>query len=415
VLTKIWVKHFRNLGEQVIGIHPKITVICGQNNQGKTNFLEAIYYLLSGQSFNRATVEQLICHSQKYARLGGLLRNTPSARFSGSSTTPLRLTPPLLGSPRSPINRTSGAFLNSPFGSELEKDFKLYLHLSEEAGKRIEFDGELLKSYSRVKDLVSVQYFSADVLWLFQESPAFRRSFLDGFCGKYYPGFVSLERKYQGVIRQKNALLALDDVDRRVLSILNGQLAEFGSEIVRIRCQALNEMMGVVKGYTRGYFDCDSEDIHGVYQVGTGKVSVPFDQFKAWYTQVLLDNVDKEIKVGQSLYGPHRDDFFILIKGRPMVGYFSRGMCRIMALLLSFSQLVIVSGRGERFPVLLLDDAFCELDSVKKAQLMADFSALAQVVYTSVSNEDYHIFGDCIKYELCNGVFCDSPEGSDHG
>ncbi len=357
MVNKVWTKGHRNLVEQVVVLHPRVTVVVGPNNQGKTNFLEAIYFLMTGKSPFRVPLDMMIGMSLPNSQLG-----------------------------------------LSAVG--LEGDRKLYIDLLRDGAKRIQWSGELVKSHRSVVASMAVQYWSADVLWLFQESPSFRRDFLDLFCEHYFADFSGIDRRYQAVLKQKNALLTLFPVDMVMLDLLNRQLAENGAEIVKYRMRAISLMMEIVLGYLPSYFPDQGQMITIVYSLcGIGD-GVGVDAYSAELLSVLTANRDREVRVKQALYGPHRDDFVVKVGDMPMVGYYSRGMTRLFALLLSFSQLLLLKTQHQRTSVLLLDDAFSELDLSKKKSLMMDFSTHVQVVYTTVLDEDRTLIDDLLVYRM---------------
>ena len=119
------------------------------------------------------------------------------------------------------------------------------------------------------------------------------------------------------------------------------------------------------------------------------------------YYKWLSEKVDgaflKERALGYSLYGAHRDDFYIEIEGKKLMTFFSRGINRVMSLLIYVSELIILNRQGASFPVLLLDDALAELDFKMKVGLLELMGKYTQLFYASVLEEDKLIFGEgCI-------------------
>ena len=360
MVNKVWIKGFRNLVEQVVTLHPRVTVVLGPNNQGKTNFLEAVYFLMTGKSPAKAQSDMMVSILLPKAQLGLSVVG---------------------------------------FG----EDKKLYIDLLRDGTKRIQWDGEFVKTHRTVMGVLAVQYWSADVLWLFQESPSFRRDFLDLFCERYFAEFSGFDRRYQSILKQKNSLLGMMSVDMKMLELLNQQLAQVGSELVRFRNLAIGMMMEKVTPYLASYFPNQGDDICVEYAFSGFLNGVSVDEYGAKLLQLLTEKCSKEVMVRQSLYGPHRDDFVVKVGDMPMVGYYSRGMTRIFALLMTFSQLLLLGSDQKRVSVLLLDDAFAELDLAKKKALMSDFSEYAQVVYTTVLEEDRELSDDLSLYRVAAG------------
>lgn len=351
MLKKLWIQGFRNLQETVIDFgDSKQVVIFGENNQGKTNFLEAVHVVINGHSPLDDKVEHWVAFGENQALLG----------------------------------------IDFPAESGLAR---LYCKINNEGKKWGVLEGKPLKSYTTIKPLLRSEYLSSDVIRIFKDSPDHRRRDLDKFCSYYFPGYAVLLKKYERVIKQKNAILKLSP-DPSEVRFWNLQILSLCSELLPIRLEALDRIQGELSGlvYSEAF----------PFRAETGK-QVSLKYVYSWtktpekaiqdLEEKLELNLSKEIQVGHTLYGIHRDDFDIFIDDKKLFHFFSRGINRLMAVLLKLAQLQLIEKKDGVFPLLLLDDTFSEVDpKIKKIILMALVKQERSMMYTSVIEEDKFLF-----------------------
>lgn len=299
------------MSEGVIVFSPSVTVIKGFNNQGKSNCLEAIFFLLTGKSITGAPLDYLINESKNFCQMG------------------------------------------LDFVSNEGNDERLYLTYKTDGTAVIEFKDAVLRRHSAVKDVLATRYLSADVLHVFQESPDFRRRYLDQFCNEYYSQYSRLVKRYDGLIRQKNRALK-DNFLESDIQLFNQQLIPIAAEIVQLRQAALVLMIERIGRECAEFFSMYDDKVCIKYKISSHLGES--DTYTEWLTTKLNGAFIKEKRAGYSLYGPHRDDFVMMIGEKPMMYYLSRGMNRIMAILLTLAQLKLLSQIKKCLPVLLLDD-----------------------------------------------------------
>jgi DNA replication and repair protein RecF len=362
VLKKLWIKGFRNFSEVHFDFSEKRhCFIYGENNQGKSNLLEAISVLSSGKSPRESVVRYLVGFDHSEALIGG--------DFVSSSG----------------VNR-------------------VYFKLSSEGVRSSFLNQEIVKSYTKLSRELSSVYLSADLIRIFQDSPSERRKFLDMFCSLYFHDYLATMKKYERVVAQKNRLLKSEVSDDSFV-LWNRQLCDLAYVIYDLRLRGL-ELLSSRVNELLGHIPALSE----------GRVSLRYDiksfkcdllNYKAVLYETISSNLYKERASGCSLYGPHRDDFVIYIGDLESMRFFSRGINRVLSILLYVSHLLLVFEHKGQFPILLLDDVFVELDEGMKRSLISLLCGYTQVFYVSVNESDRHYFDECAVIRLMKGVLTD--------
>ena len=361
MLSKIWIKQFRNLEEIVLEVPAETNFfIFGQNNQGKTNFLEAVYFLGNGKSPRHSDHITLINYDQTEAFIGADYEKSDSKR-------------------------------------------RLYLKITADGKKSGVINNKGIKHLSALRRELNIEYISADVIRIFQEYPDFRRKDMDRFLSVFDSEYESLLRDYERVIKQKNLVLKLGQAKQNT-EIWNEKLVMLAVEIVDKRVAYLEAVGTVLAPFVKSITGIPGK-IDLLYL--TKSLILPQIDRITYETILrckLSDSIEKEYRVGYSLYGPHRDDFDIVISDKPLFNFYSRGINRIVAMLLKLSQLIMLDRAYQSFPILLLDDTFAEVDKSKKIDLMALLERECRFFYTSVLPEDKDLFtGPVRDYQMENG------------
>lgn len=363
MLLKLWIKGFRNLKEVVIDFKfGRPFVIFGENNQGKTNFLESIYVLIHGASTLDDKVENWVSLGEKQALLGA------DFIYEGQVK-------------------------------------RLYTKVTDEGKKWGTLEGKPLKSYKALKPILRAEFISSDVIRIFKESPEYRRKELDKFCSAYFPEYGIALKKYERLIKQKNAALK-QLLSPSQIQFWNTQLILAASVLIPMRIEALNQIKTVLS-------DLLNLEEFPFLQEQVKTIALPYkfswNRSDVFDLQSLEDklqqNIHKELQVGHSLYGPHRDDFEVIMNGKNLFDFYSRGVNRLVAVLLKLAQLQLIEQREGIFPLLLLDDTFSEIDPVVKQRVVSLLEKKKRaLVYTSVLQEDHRLFTEpqVFKMQLGN-------------
>ncbi|MGE4169556.1 MAG: DNA replication/repair protein RecF [Candidatus Margulisiibacteriota bacterium] len=354
-IKKLWIKGFRNIGEILLDLTAhRHCFVYGNNNQGKTNFLEAIYVLANGVSPKEAHLDYLVGFGKEAAYVGADVSNG-------------------------------------------DQDERLYLKLTADKKKSLFLNQKPIRSFQTLRSLWSVQYLSADVIQLFQDQPDGRRQDLNRFCSLYFKGYPSVLKNFERALKQRNS--ALKAQNKAEATLWNEPFITYALEIIRFRQEACTVLEGILKQLMlEGQFPFQ---VLSVRYWTANRDS--FLDYRQWLVDKLTQNMHKELRAGYTLYGPHRDDFEIMVDGHSLYHFFSRGINRSFAILLKVAQLMALQNQYGGFPILLLDDVFAELDPNMKAIMVNVIQHKTAVFYTSVIPEDGLFFEDVKGFEMVQG------------
>jgi DNA replication and repair protein RecF len=342
LLTRIEASGFRNL-DGFAELGPGLNIFYGDNAQGKTNWLEAIYVLGTTKSFRTTQLRETISFTQQQ----GLLRGET---LHGSLTKQIQL----LVTPDS-----KQLFLN---------------------GKR--------ESLARYLGNLAVFVFSLEEMHVIRGDPGQRRRFLDRGVVTSSPRFLNTLSRYNQVIKQKNRLLGeaneSDDPGLFVSQVeaWNEQLVELGTSIHNERTAYVERLNRVLDQNDHGRAIFGAERINVCYRSqleGKGDL----DRYADLFRERLGLRLQAEIAAGHSLIGPHRDDLEILSEGREVAKYGSAGQQRSALLLLDLAQVSIYNSIYEESPVLLIDDIDAELDRGRIEALLSELEGRTQTVIST--------------------------------
>ena len=339
LLTELEARGFRNLrGNAVCG--DGLNILLGDNGQGKTNWLEAIYLLATTRSFRTAKLSEAINFDEGMAVVVGKVLQAKDIRHE------LRVV--------------------------LEGNAKAF----SVNGKR-ETAGRYLGELHAV-------VFNADELEVVRGTPENRRRFLDESITAIHPPYVQTVTDYQRVIRQKNSLLqsARDkeltlEKTADALEPWNEQLAALAAKVHRSRVryvQRLNEAL--------------EKDLFGDRQITIRYASSleekgDLEDYIGLITERLRLRVQAELVAGHSLIGTHRDDLEVLMEGREIRKYGSSGQQRSALLMLQLANIEIYFAQRGEYPLFLLDDIDAELDYSRIGQLLEYLDGKTQTFVTT--------------------------------
>ena len=254
--------------------------IYGENNQGKTNFLEALYFLGNGLSPRESNIINLVSFDQEESVLGINL-----------------LTP--------------------------NQSHRLYARLTAKGTKSFILDEKPIRQVSRLFKTIPITYVSADVIRLFQDSPEERRRCLDRFWSQYNPQYGGLLRKFKAVLKQKNKCLELPS-NHHQLDLWNEQFFQVSEKIVLERMNAIDCLNKALIPLVKDIMT-DVSDVKMTYTVKGLDPAFMASDYGQYLKQKCEENRMKEIQSGRTLYGPQRDDFEIFINGKSIFSFYSRG------------------------------------------------------------------------------------------
>ena len=324
----IQVLEFRNHRTLSWSPWPKLNLLSGANAQGKTNLLEAFGFLLTGRSFRTARLAEIPFWGSTRAALAGELH-----RVDGTRTV------------RRQIEREeSGAWQSA--GDEC--------------------------AWARA---VAFGWPDLEIL---NGAPAARRRFLDGFAARLYPSHRAALIRYRQILARRNRILQRGSPEGAAgLAPWDEQLAAVGIELIDRRQRAVaalqTELARIYPALAAGRHKVE---IRYRGSLGEGTDAVAFQAALARARRA-------EVRRGQTLVGPHRDDLAIELDGMDARTFGFRGQQRLLALALRLAEVLPITEAVGTAPVLLLDDALSELDGAARASVLREIEQADQVFLTS--------------------------------
>jgi DNA replication and repair protein RecF len=361
LLEALRLKDFRNLRDVELSPHPRFNLFTGQNGQGKTNLLEAIYLLSAVKSFrSQATNRNLIGHGRDQAELfarvdrGGHVRDV---------------------------------------GIEIG-----------ERGKRITLNGQTLRNVADFFGTLNVVIFGPDDIGVLKGSPSERRRFIDRAIFNARPAYGTEATHFEEVLKNRNALLKEERVDGALLSIYDDQLVEWGAQILRRRLDFIDHFRPVLKRTFRSIFGDGFEAEIG-YQAEWADQGLSAENVEEALRDALFRTRQEERHRGYTLVGPHRDDLRTELDGHDLRAFGSQGQTRAFILAMKIAEITYLEERYRFAPILLLDDVSSELDRERNRQLFAFLRdrAIGQVFITTTHRDHILLEEDLRHYQVVDG------------
>jgi len=343
-VKKLKLSGFRNYKTEEFVFLPTINILYGNNAQGKTNALEALYLFSIGKSFRTQQDRELINFDENFTKI-------------------------------------FVEFEDSVRSNEIE------ILLRRDRKKQIKINDIPISKMGDLIGKFKVILFSPDELNLTKGSPNARRRFIDIALCQTRPKYYHILKRYNKVLEQRNNLIKKlrsnpkSDV-RKTLFVWNEKLVEYGMEIVKYRKNFIENLYEYSK---RIHFEISGEDFKIKYKSAFDTK----DEFK----EKLDASFEKEIEQGFTLYGPHRDDLDIFTDGKDIKIYGSQGQHRSAVLSLKLAQADMIYDETAEYPILLLDDIMSELDSVRRSYLLEKIKN-KQVIITCTDADEIGIKGN---------------------
>lgn len=339
-ISSLSLKGFRNYSDEKIELSPYTNVIYGDNAQGKTNILEAVYIFSQGRSHRSRTDKELIKFGEDFARL--------SLDFH-----------------------------------DAERDYNGVIQLMKNGKKSIKINHVQITRLSKLMNYLNVVMFSPEDLELVKGSPSARRRFIDSSLSQLYPRYLTSLIDYNKALMQKNTLLkhlkARGVNSDMTLSVWNDRLATEGEKIIKYRTDFVNLINGFAAAIQR---EISGEELKISYICGMHSAS----ENKNDIFEYLERNQNREIESASSQVGIQRDDLQITINDNKARIYGSQGQQRTSALAMKIAQADFIRHIKGEYPVLLLDDIMSELD-INRRMYLAQKIKDKQVLITSTDTD----------------------------
>ncbi len=350
-LLELTLRQFRNIEDASFKPDGYTTVICGENGQGKTNLLEAVWLVTGSKSFRAARDLELVKIGHDTARL--------SAEISS--------------------------------GRQASKiDVTVFGEGSQRRGRFAKVNGVDYGRASEIAGIFTAVVFEPGHLNLVRGGPEGRRKFLDAALCQIYPGFFSVLKRYQKALTQKNAVLKgyreIADADG-LLDVFDMEMAASGEEITKRR----REYLSAAAAHAQRYYD----------ELSSGKERLEMAYLPACETgglgQLFRFSRPADVRAGFCTKGPHREDFDIVIDGKSAKTFGSRGQQRSAVLALKLAEASRIFEITGDEPVMLLDDVLSELDEERQAYFLSRIEERQCIITTCDSSAFGRVNGKIVE------------------
>lgn len=337
-IQSIELNNFRNYANLSMDFHPEKNILYGDNAQGKTNILEAIYYCGMTKSHKGSKEKEIIKMNQKEAHI------------------------------RMHINKNG-------------VDRRIDMHLKRNKPKGVAIDGIPIRKSQELLGLVNLVFFSPEDLSIIKRGPSERRRFLDMELCQLDPVYLHDLSKYNHVVDQRNNLLKQIAFDKSLLPTLeiwDQQLIEYGRKVIARRkkqIQQLNAAIAPIHEKLSG----GKEHLQLIYEASATEEA---------FADKLALNQDKDLFQKSTTLGPHRDDIMFVIDNIDIRKYGSQGQQRTAALSLKLAEITIIKQVVGDWPILLLDDVLSELDRNRQNCLLDSIQEI-QTIITCTGLEEF--------------------------
>ena len=349
-VERIRLAYFRNYETFDLEFDPGVHIFTGQNAQGKTNLLEALFLAVLGKSFRAGHDEEMIHWTAQKAMV--------EISFSNAIA---------------------------------RHDIKL--SLSRDGTRENLLDEQVIKKREIVGYLNAILFCPED-LGLIKGSPSLRRRFLDFTISQVDQSYYNNLIKFNRVLMQRNNLLKkinCGSAKEAFLELWDEQLVDLADKLYCRRIIALNQLSDLA-GHRYGKITKGAELFSAHYFVFGKKEEEKERQYKDWYRQKIYDLRRKDIQRGVTENGPHRDDINFLINDHPGKYFASQGQQRTAVLALKLAEIEIMRQIVGEYPILLLDDVMSELDSERRQNLIMEIDGKIQTFLTGT--EQYESIND---------------------
>jgi DNA replication and repair protein RecF len=357
-LAHLRLRDFRNYARLDVDFAPGFHLLLGDNAQGKTNILEAIYLMATLRSFRGVGGAQMIRHGAK------------------------------------------GYFVGGNVVGQGEAEIKMYWSARE---RKLALNGQPVKKLADYFGALRTVVFCTEDLQLVKGTARARRRFLDLLLAQTQPGYLPLLQRYMHTVRARNALLKHRATDEAALESFSAELVKLGNEIIRARRELVPKFSPLARlAYRR--ISNDAEELRIEYQPGV----------KNDFAVELAQSRARERTFRATLVGPHRDDLQLLLNEKSAAQFGSEGQKRTLAIALKLAQAEYLAGLHGSPPILLIDDVMGELDVKRRSgflPLLESARRTSGQVFMTCTEENWprELGQDLQRWEVKSGSLQKAP------
>lgn len=332
IVKTLLVRNFRNHTSKTFEFNPGINVITGSNASGKTNIVEAVYYLSLARSFRGVDDIDIINQKSEYAEIDSKI-----------------------------------------IEGEIKRNVRIIIT---KKGRSVLVNGKKVSKLSDLTKCVNVLLFEPKDVLLFRGSPKERRNFLDINLSKQFPVYLEYISRYEKALKQRNELLKSGNCDQKLLEATTEMLIKYAGPIIKYRAMFVKDINDILIKITRALTGVRKKiEIH--YR--------PFVNDSSDYlkeaTEAYNRSLESDLKHKATSIGVHREDISVSLNGKDIGVYGSQGENRLVALALKLSPYFMVKDEDKK-PIVVLDDVMSELDDIHQEQLIKFLQKFSQVFIT---------------------------------
>ena len=351
-LEHLRLRDFRNYQRLDVDFAPGFHVLLGDNAQGKTNILEAIYLMATLRSFRGVGSAQMIRHNAR------------------------------------------GYFVGGKVIGRQEHDIKMFWSARE---RNLSLDGLPVKKLTDFYGALRTVVFCTEDLQLIKGAARGRRRFLDLLLAQTQAGYLSLLQRYMHSVRTRNALLKQRTTDEAALDSFSQEMVKLGNELIQARRELIPKFSPLARLAYRRIAN-DAEELRIEY----------LPSVKNDFAVELAQSRNRERSFRATLVGPHRDDVLLLQNEKSAAQFGSEGQKRTLAIALKMAQAEFLAGLHGSAPVLLIDDVMSELDVKRRSGLLPLLDQARKTsgqVFMTCTEENWpaELGKDLHRWEIKNG------------
>ena len=349
--TNLSYNSFRNIFSGSVNTDSENILLYGSNGQGKTNILESVYILSYASSFRTSMLKECVKNGENGFSVSGTYED----------------------------NGETGKITVSYY----------------DRSRRIILDGKEIKDRKAlIYQFPCIVFCHEDINYIKGE-PEYRRRFFDQMMCLYSSSFFDSLRSYRSLLAQRNA--AVREGDGNIIGLYNERLAFYGLEIMKERRKAVDEFNSIFPSLFSEISGTDYT-LSVVYQPSWKKESVE------GVVRNLVETSERDVKMGTTCAGPHRDRFTIMSQYGVFNQMGSTGQLRLCSLIFRIAEAGYFTKMTGKYPILLIDDVLLELDSIKRGKVLSRLPSYSQAFFTFLPNEEYNErMKESIRYEVREG------------